>query len=260
LVPARFSPARRALRIGASLLALCFATAASAGTDSPAPRELHHRLDVSARAHARDVALTLDACGGAYDRALVATLVRLRVPATLFVTRRWLERNPAAVRELLAYPELFEFEGHGAEHVPAVIGRSVYGIKGVPDLAGLEREVGGGGSAVLQASGRQPAWYRGAGAAYDAQSQQAIARFGYRIAGFSLNADGGATLGAATVARRMRQATAGDIVIAHMNKPASGTAAGLAAALPELQARGIVFVKLSQAGGVMPTADLQARR
>lgn len=250
--------ARLSLRAAASalaLLGLITGAGASAAADNALPQELHHRLDISAPAHTRDVALTLDACGGAYDARLIATLVRLRVPATLFVTRRWLDRNPVAVRELLAHPALFEFEDHGAAHVPAVIGRSIYGLKGEPDVAALEREVTGGGTAVLNASGRQPTWYRGAGAAYDRTSQQAIDRLGYRIAGFSLNADGGATLGPAEVARRLRRAAPGDIVIAHMNKPASGTAAGLEAALPDLLARGVTFVRLSQAAGVLPVRD-----
>ena len=100
--------------------------------------------------------------------------MRLQVPATIFVTRRWLDANPAAVRELLAHPVLFEMENHGGRH------------------------------------------------------------------------------GAAAVARRLREARPGDIVIAHLNRPASGTAEGLAAALPELLARDLRFVRPSQAAGVQP--------
>lgn len=233
---------------------------ARAASDVGAPQELHHRLDVSSPAHAHDVVLTLDACSGAYDRELIATLVRLRVPATIFVTRRWLDRNPEAVRELLAMPDLFEFENHGDAHVPAVIGRSVYGLHGAPDGAAVEREVSGGAQAVARATGHQPAWYRGAGAAYDRQSQASIAHLGYRIAGFSLNADGGATLGVSSVAARLRLAAPGDIVIAHMNKPTSGTARGLAAALPGLLAQGVNFVKLSQAAAVVPERGAKTMR
>ena len=79
-----------------------------ARAEGRAPHEPHHRLDTSSPGHANDIALTLDACGGAYDSDLIATLVRLQVPATIFVTRRWLDANPAAVRELLAHPVLFE--------------------------------------------------------------------------------------------------------------------------------------------------------
>jgi peptidoglycan/xylan/chitin deacetylase (PgdA/CDA1 family) len=230
------------------VLALLLPCAAAAAP----PHELHQRLDTSNPAHARDVALTLDACGGAYDRDLIATLVRLKVPATIFVTRRWLDGNPAAMRELLAHPELFEIENHGSAHVPAVVGGNVFGLHGPRDVAGVEREIAGGAQAVSRAASQPPHWYRGAGAAYDAQGEQCISRLGFQIAGFSLNADDGATLGAAAVARRLRRVQPGDIVIAHMNKPASGTAEGIAAVLPELLARQIRFVKLSQAAGVKP--------
>jgi peptidoglycan/xylan/chitin deacetylase (PgdA/CDA1 family) len=241
-------------------LALLLPGGVRAAPDGPAPLELHQRLDVSDPVHAKDVALTLDACGGGYDRDTIATLVRLRVPATLFVTRIWLDRHPAALRELLAHPELFELENHGSRHVPAVVGRRLYGMQGASDSAGVAREVDGGAQAVMQATGRAPRWFRGAGAAYDVPSLQVIARLGYPVAGFSLNADDGATLGAASVAKRLRQMKTGDIVIAHMNRPASGTAEGLAAALPELLGRGVRFVKLSQAAGVEPARQPKAVR
>ena len=116
------------LRIAILTLALLLPAGMCAASDGAAPFEPHQRLDVSSPAHAQDVALTLDACGGAYDEELIATLLRLRVPATLFVTKRWLDRHPAAVRELHAHPELFELENHGSQHVPAVIGRRLYGM------------------------------------------------------------------------------------------------------------------------------------
>jgi peptidoglycan/xylan/chitin deacetylase (PgdA/CDA1 family) len=238
---------------------IVFATP-EAKAEGRAPYELHHRLDTSGAGHARDVALTLDACGGAYDRDLIATLVRLQVPATIFVTRRWLDANPAAVRELLAHPTLFEIQNHGSAHVPAVVGGSVYGMPGARDAAAVEKEVVAGAQAIVRASGRAPAWYRGAGAVYDEQGEQTIARLGYRIAGFSLNADDGGTLGAASVARRLRQVRPGDIVIAHLNRPGSGTAAGLAVALPELLARDLKFVLLSQAAGVQPAVNPRPAR
>jgi peptidoglycan/xylan/chitin deacetylase (PgdA/CDA1 family) len=218
--------------------------------------EPHHRLDTRAPAHAQNIALTLDACGGACDHALIAALVRLQVPATLFVTRRWLSRHAAGLQQLLAHPQLFELENHGAEHRPAVVGHRLYGMDGLPDQAAVAQEVTGGADAVARATGRPSRWYRGAGALYDSASLATVHRLQHRVAGFSLNADAGATLGAALVARRLRQATAGDIVLAHMNHPASGTAAGLAEALPELQRRGLRFVRLSQAAGVFdaPTA------
>lgn len=249
-----------ALRATLLLAAFTLPTARAEPTGRAGLIEVHQRLELPDAVREPQVALTLDACGGGYDQDLIATLVRLRVPATIFATRIWLDHHPAAVRELLAHPDLFEIENHGERHVPAVVGRSLYGMKSPSDLAGVEREVTGGARAVTQATGHAPTWYRGAGAAYDTASLQAIQRLGYRVAGFSLNADDGALLAATMVARRLRQAKPGDIVIAHMNHPSSGTARGFEAALPELMARGLRFVRLSQAAGVVQAREQQAFR
>ena len=39
---------------------------------------------------ARTIALTFDACNGAYDQALIDTLKEHRVPATLFLAQPWI--------------------------------------------------------------------------------------------------------------------------------------------------------------------------
>ena len=217
----------------------------------PGLTEPHHRLDTRAPGHAQSVALTLDACGGAYDAAIVRLLVQQQVPATVFVTRRWLRRNPQGLRELLAHPQLFELQDHGAEHVPAMLGGRLYGMPGRRNLAELHDEVQGGAQAVAAATGRAPRWYRGAGAAYDAAGLAQVAALGLPVAGFSLNADDGAQLRAPAVARRLLAARPGDVILAHMNHPLSGTAAGLATALPVLQRRGLRFVTLGQAAGLV---------
>jgi peptidoglycan/xylan/chitin deacetylase (PgdA/CDA1 family) len=222
-------------------------TAHGAAADD-APKELHHRLDTAGADAKHDVAITLDACGGGYDKALVALLVARRIPATVFVTKRWLDRNPAGARDLLAHPELFELEDHGTAHVPAVVGagRRLYGMAGQPDEAHVRSEVEGAAQAIERIAGRKPAFFRGAGAAYDEASIRTIEAMGLRIAGFSVNADAGATLSASAVASRLRKVQPGDIVIAHMNKPAAGTARGFGLAIDELRRRGLRFVKLSQ--------------
>jgi len=97
--------------------------------------------------------------------------------------------------------------------VPAVVGGSVYGMTGARDAAGVEKEVEGGAQAIARASAARPRGTAAAGAVYGEQGEQTIARLGYRIAGFSLNADDGGTLGAASVARRLREVRPGDIVI-----------------------------------------------
>jgi peptidoglycan/xylan/chitin deacetylase (PgdA/CDA1 family) len=229
-------------RILVSLLLLCPALAM--GVEHPV--ELHQRLDLPDVPGQNVVALTLDACSGTFDADLVRFLIERRIPATIFATRRWLERNPQGTATLLRHPELFDIEDHGANHVPAVIGlgRRVYGIAGNPDVDHLRDEVSQGAEAIEQATGSKPRWYRGATAFYDPQAIDDIEAMGYRIAGFSLNADAGATLSKTEIVARIRAAINGDILIAHMNKPRSDTAEGLAEGLEELQARGFRFVLL----------------
>ncbi len=233
-------------------LALAGSPSAVAGTPAATSRpvELHQSLNIAlAAADAQDkvAALTLDACGGAFDEDLIQYLIARKIPATIFATKRWIDRNPRGVAMLIAHPDLFEIEDHGANHVPAVIGagRRVYGIPGQPDVAHLVSEVNGGAEAVAGISGTTPKWYRGATAEYDAESIAVIKSLGYQIAGFSLNADAGATLGRREIVTRLKAARQGDIIIAHMNKPNSDTAEGLAEGLAWMLAHGFRFVTLN---------------
>ena len=110
----------------AAALALCVAMPAAAG-----PRLVEPKLHVARAVHGEParVALTFDACMGKIDMRILDVLVREKIPATIFVTARWLRKNPQASAVLLAHPGQFDIENHGAMHVPAVdYPASVYGI------------------------------------------------------------------------------------------------------------------------------------
>lgn len=208
--------------------------------------ELHSRI-VTRDATDKRVALTLDACAGLYDAELIDFLIAQRIPATIFATKQWLDHNPTGRAVLRAHPDLFDIENHGEHHIPAVIGkgRKVYGIAGAPDVLHLRREVENGAQAVEDITGEPSRWYRAATARYDEDAVEEIQRLGYRIAGFSVNADAGATLPQAEITARLKHVQAGDIILAHMNKPHSQTAEGLRPGLLALQQRGLVFVHLN---------------
>ena len=157
-------------------------------------------------------ALTLDACGGGFDQDLILILINHHIPATIFVTKRWINANPAGVALIKARADLFEIEDHGANHVPAVIGpgRRVYGILGEPDVAHLRQEVIEGAHAIENIRGTLPHWYRGATAEYDPAAIEAIKCLGYQIAGFSVNADVGATLRKDAIVARLKAVKNGD--------------------------------------------------
>ena len=147
-----------------------------------------------------------------------------------------------------AHLDLFDIEDHGENHVPAVMGagRSVYGIPGEPDVLHLHREVLEGAKAIEAATGVPPQWYRGATAVYDQAASDEIRRLGFKIAGFSVNADAGATLSQSQVVARLKSVKGGDVIIAHMNKPAGSTAEGLSVGLIDALRRGLVFVRLDE--------------
>ncbi len=228
------------------LLALTLASHSAAAEQLPV--EIHNQLVLQPEPDKR-IALTLDACGGQYDADLIEFLVKNRIPATIFVTKKWLVRNPLGLSEIRKHLDLFDVEDHGERHIPAVIGkdRQVYGIAGQPDVAHLRREVLEGGRAVERATGVAPHWYRAATGTYDAQASKEINKLGYKIAGFSVNADFGASSKKAAIEKRLAHVKAGDVIIAHMNKPSSDSAEGLAAGLPLLLKAGFVFVRLDSA-------------
>jgi peptidoglycan/xylan/chitin deacetylase (PgdA/CDA1 family) len=211
------------------------------------PVEIHNQLAAQPEAD-RKIALTLDACGGKYDGDLIEFLIKNQIPATIFATKKWLVRNPQGLSIIKAHLDLFDVENHGEKHIPAVIGkdRAVYGIPGEPDVVHLRREVVKGAQAVEKATGVAPHWYRGATGEYDAQAIKEIEKLGYKIAGFSVNADSGATLKKPTIEKRLKRVKAGDVIIAHMNKPESDSAEGLAVGLAYLLKAGFVFVRLDQ--------------
>jgi peptidoglycan/xylan/chitin deacetylase (PgdA/CDA1 family) len=226
------------------------ARAASGVPAAERPVEIHDRLAPGpAPGAAPRAALTLDACMGRIDGPLIDFLIRNKVPATIFATRRWLRQNPRGVALIKAHLDLFDVENHGANHIPAVIGKgkTVYGLAGEPDAAHLRREVADGAQAIKDYVGVTPRWYRAATGEYDAQSVAEINKAGYRIAGFSVNADEGATLPKAVIEKRLKRVADGDVIIAHMNKPQSDTAQGLSAGIRYLLAKGFVFVRVDRA-------------
>ena len=251
-----------------SLLAalLCLAVSCGAGAAAPV-RDVATRFakerpsawgmdlpGVLRRASVEDrvVALTFDACGGArrghddYDRRLIAFLESERIPATLFLNLRWIRAHPETARALAGNP-LFEIGSHGAKHRPlSVSSRRAYGIRGTASAAEAVEEVEAGIGPIMAMTGRRPLFFRSGTAHYDDVALRILDALGCRAAGFSVNGDEGGTLPAGAVRRRLLSVRPGDIVLCHMNRPASGTAEGVRQAVPELLRRGFRFVTLEE--------------
>jgi peptidoglycan/xylan/chitin deacetylase (PgdA/CDA1 family) len=196
-------------------------------------------------ASGRQLALTFDACDHACDDTLLNTLQRYNAPAVLFLCSKWIDANPGRAEQLAANP-LFEIGNHGTRHVPlSVTGRSAYGIAGTKSADEAVDEVWTNQNRIAALTGKAPSWYRTGTAHYDDVAVQIVHQLGLTPVGFSVNADNGATSPAGKVGAAITAATPGSIVLAHMNHPASGTAAGVSAAIPTMLAAGWQFVPLA---------------
>src|SRR5512141_1626353 len=71
------------------------------------------------RRDCREIAITFDACPTAlpdeYDEKVIDVLLREKMPATLFLSGRWVEKNPDKVKFLAAQPQ-FEIANHAFWH------------------------------------------------------------------------------------------------------------------------------------------------
>ncbi|MGY0503091.1 polysaccharide deacetylase family protein [Nocardia sp. FBN12] len=199
-------------------------------------------------AHGKQFALTFDACGGhgnsAIDQPLIDFLIAEQIPATLFLNKRWVDADPARVQLLGANP-LFELANHGSAHKPlSVSGRSAYRIAGTGSAEEAAYEVWDNHQRITELTGRAPRFFRTGTAHYDEVAVAIVNELGETPLGFTVNADFGATASPGQVQRAMSAAAPGGIALAHMHRPGSGTAAGMAAALPALRAAGYTFVHL----------------
>jgi peptidoglycan/xylan/chitin deacetylase (PgdA/CDA1 family) len=237
--------ARILRKISLSLLALLFVAPISVSAKEH-PHFVEPKLYVTKGGKAApQVALTLDACSGQTDLRILNTLVENHIPATIFVTGRWLKHNAAALGVMKAHPDLFELENHGLDHVPAIDDQAtMFGLKTAGSQAAIRAEIQGGVDAMQTATITKPAWYRDATARYSDDAITLIHQMGYRVAGYSLNADMGASLMAGQVEKRIAAAKDGDVIIAHVNQPGRVAGEGVVKGVLALKQKGFRFLRL----------------
>lgn len=198
------------------------------------------------------VYLTLDICGGKTgiqpDLELIRFLKENKIKATFFINARFLEnkKNAELVLSLSKNP-LFSIQNHGKEHKPASIdGKSIYGIEGTKNKEELIEEIMYNHKKLLELTGKAATWYRSGTAYYDTEAIEIIIdELKYKIAGFAITLDKGATLSSENVFKRMLQAKNGDLLLAHANHPESGTREGLKLGIKALLEKGYKFELLN---------------
>ena len=204
---------------------------------------------VEIRTAGKEAALTFDACGGprgsAVDFELLEYLKRERIPATLFLSGRWIRKNMETVWALAADP-LFEIENHGANHRPlSISGKGAYGIPGTVSVTEAAAEVEENAELLERITGSRPRSFRSGTNHYDEVAVSIAAELGHRTVGYSVNGDGGASFSKKKIAERLLSLRGGEIVLFHMNRPEGWTAEGLKEAIPLLRKQGFRFVRLS---------------
>jgi peptidoglycan/xylan/chitin deacetylase (PgdA/CDA1 family) len=233
----------------AIVVAILAAGAAPARGASPAAQTAPiRRVETSAPV----VALTFDACatrthGYGFDRGVYDVLTRQRVPATIFVSGRWVELHPAEMAELARDPRI-TFGDHSYDHPhmnrlsPARIAAEIdeteaalarYGKKSVafrPPFGDWSRPV----IDVVRARGLPTV-------TWDVVSADPSAK----------------TTTARLVANVVDHAGPGSIIIFHINGRGHHTAEALPTILSALRARGLGFVSLGDLLASPPSREVR---
>ncbi|MBP1919588.1 polysaccharide deacetylase family protein [Youngiibacter multivorans] len=195
----------------------------------------------------KQLALTLDACGGNYDKRITDYLEMKKIKATLFISGKWIDRHEKELRRL-SESSLFQIENHGTTHRPLTSdGRSIYGITGTRDVGEAYDEVMVNSDRLQSVTGRSPKFFRSGTAFYDDVSISMLKDLGISAAGYTISGDGGATFSRLKIIGRLKGAKPGDIILMHMNHPESDTYEGLVGAVDELIDAGYEFITMSEA-------------
>jgi peptidoglycan/xylan/chitin deacetylase (PgdA/CDA1 family) len=185
---------------------------------------------VSAEPH--KAALTFDLCEGAVDQELLALLWENQEPVTVFVTAKWIRKNPIAALWLKDKQAVFHIENHGGQHHQTVVAApALYGLTPTRTPEQTLKEAEDGAVAIESTFGRQATWFRSAGAAWDTESVALLSSH-WKLAGYTVNGDEGAKASKAHILSTLRRVKSGDVVLFHANHPHGETFEALREWLP----------------------------
>jgi peptidoglycan/xylan/chitin deacetylase (PgdA/CDA1 family) len=198
----------------------------------------------------KTIAFTFDACGGknanGYDAELINFLRKEQIPATLFVTGKWIDANYSTFLALSKDP-LFEIENHGFNHRPcSVDGESEYGIHGTKDIPDAIDEIEANAEKIEKITGRRPTFYRSATAYTDEACAKIAKQLGITIISFDvLSGDAVPKTPKSTIVNSvLKHIKPGAIVIMHFNRPVWNTFEAMNEIVPALRKLGYSFAKL----------------
>lgn len=197
------------------------------------------------------IAFTFDACGGkngnGYDKELIDFLSYEKVPATLFVTGKWIDAQFDTFLSL-SRDTLFEIENHGLNHKPCSIdGESIYGIHGTSDVEEAFDEIEANARKIKAITNSDPLFYRSATAFIDEACARMAGELGITAVSFQVLSGDAVPFTSVPVIEEnvLKNIKPGAIVIMHFNHPEWNTYEAMKRIVPELRKRGYSFVQLN---------------
>ncbi len=187
------------------------------------------------------ISLTFDACPTAlpdeYDEAVIGVLVRERVPATLFMSGRWVEKNQERAKEL-AENQQFEIAAHSYFH-PHLTEK--------PDDRVL-REMKRTQAIIKKTTGKTPKYFRPPYGEVDQRVAALAEKAGLVTVQYDIaSGDPDPNLSTQRIIRGvLRDARNGSIIVFHMNKKGVHTAEVLPAIIEGLRKKGFELVTVGE--------------
>ncbi len=187
------------------------------------------------------IALTFDACPTSlpdeYDEQVIDVLLREKVPATLFLSGRWVEKHPEQARYLAGKPQ-FEIAAHSYYH-PHLLEK--------PDDRVL-REMKRTQSIIRKTTGKIPKYFRPPFGEVDERVARIAAAAGLTTIQFDIaSGDPDPGLSPQRVVRSvLREAKGGSIIVFHMNRKGVHTAEILPEIIKGLREKGFTLVTVGE--------------
>ena len=201
------------------------------------------------------VALTFDACAtlkqpNGFDRKVFEILAATQIPATFYLSGRWVEKHPTAARSIAAAP-LIELGNHSYSHPRLTLVRKER----------LRWQIRHTNQVLEKQLGRKPLTLRPPAGAWNAQVIRAASDEGLPVVTWSVVSGdvGGHVPPARMVQAVLEQAKPGAIIIFHINRREPYTKNALPDIIAGLRNQGLRFVTVSQLLA-MPDATLEPAR
>ncbi|MEV6265439.1 polysaccharide deacetylase family protein [Streptomyces sp. NPDC051784] len=177
--------------------------------------------------------------------ALIASLRRMKVPSTVFMTGRWAQEYPAQARSI-GNDRLFEIANHSFSHY--AFSTPCYGLPTVAE-ADMRGDVERAFTAIRRTGARNVVpYFRFPGGCYDDVALKALAPTGVTAVQWDVvSGDAFATDAEAVAEQVLDGVRPGSLVVMHCTRSAAPvTEEALRRIVPELRERGYRFVKVSE--------------